>query len=122
MWSSRCSPYSLKKVEEIKDGVYNYARVLCHFGSIVMELVDAWAEGDGGQVFWCWQLCLPHFIIANCRKYVLEALRLQFQVKAVLSPHLTHHILWDCFINTKGGMGKNIPCDLHNEHVNKLLK
>lgn len=24
--------------------------------------------------------------------------------------------------NTKGGIGRNIPCDLHNEHVNKLLK
>ena len=111
-----------EKVEEIKDGVYNYARVLCHFRSIVMELVDAWAEGDGERVFQCWRLCLPHFIIANCRKYALEALRLKFQVKAVLSPHLAHHILWDRFINTKGGMGKNIPCDLHNKHVNKLLK
>ena len=43
-------------------------------------------------------------------------------MKAVLSPHLAYHILWDRFINTKGGMGKNIPCDLYNEHVNKLLK
>ena len=111
-----------KTVEEVKDGVYNYARVLCHFGSLVMELVDAWAEGDGERVFRCCRLFLPHFIIANCRKYALEALRLQFQVKAVLSPHLAYHILWDRFINTKGGMGKNIPCDLYNEHVNKLLK
>ena len=30
--------------------------------------------------------------------------------------------LWDRFINTKGGLGKKIPCDLHNEHMNKLLK
>ena len=59
---------------------------------------------------------------SNCRKYALEALRLQLQVKAVLSPELAQHILWDRFINTKGGVGRNIPCDLHNEHVNKLLK
>ena len=26
------------------------------------------------------------------------------------------------FINTRGDMGHNILCDLHNEHVNKLLK
>lgn len=25
-------------------------------------------------------------------------------------------------MNTHGGSGRNIPCDLHNEHVNKLLK
>ena len=65
---------------------------------------------------------LPHFIVANCQKYALEALRPQFLVKAVLSPHLAQHILWDRFINIRGGMGRNIPCDLHNEHVNKLLK
>ena len=25
-------------------------------------------------------------------------------------------------MNVRGGAGKNIPCDLHNEHVNKQLK
>ena len=25
-------------------------------------------------------------------------------------------------MNTNGGLGHNIPCDLHNEHVNKLFK
>lgn len=29
---------------------------------------------------------------------------------------------WHRFVNTKGGMGRNIPCDLYNEHVNKLVK
>ena len=110
------------KVDETNDGVYNYARVLCHFGALVMEFLDAWAEGDGDRVYCCYRLFLPHFIIENCRKYALESLRLQIQVKAMLSPHLAHYILWDRFINTKGGMGGNIPCDLHNEHMNKLLK
>ena len=110
------------KVVETQDGVYNYARVLCHFGALVMEFLDAWAEGDGDRMYCCYRLFLPHFIIANCRKYSLEVLRLQTQVKAMLSPHLAHHILWDRFINTKGGMGNNIPCNLHNEHINKLLK
>ena len=26
------------------------------------------------------------------------------------------------FVNTQGGKGKNIPCDLHNEHVNRVFK
>ena len=26
------------------------------------------------------------------------------------------------WFHTHGGLGRNIPCDLHNEHVNKLLK
>ena len=65
---------------------------------------------------------LSHFLTSNCRKYALEALQLQFQLRAVLSLYLAKHILWDRFINTKKGLGGNIPCDLHNEHVNKLLK
>ena len=44
------------------------------------------------------------------------------KVEAVLSPHLAHEIKWQRFVNTKGGMGKNIPCDLYNEFVNKIIK
>lgn len=30
--------------------------------------------------------------------------------------------MWDRFVNTRGGLGNNIPCDLYNEHVVKLIK
>lgn len=30
--------------------------------------------------------------------------------------------MWHRFVNTRGGMGRNIPCDLHNEHMNRLIK
>lgn len=30
--------------------------------------------------------------------------------------------MWDRFVNSRGGAGHNIPCDLHNEHVNKIFK
>ena len=30
--------------------------------------------------------------------------------------------MWDRFVNTKGGIGNNIPCDLYNEFVNKTIK
>ena len=111
-----------EKVADSGDGVYNYARTLCHYGSLVMEFIDTWHEGDGERAVRCWQLLLPHFLVANNRKYALESLRLQMQVKAILSPHLAQHIMWDRFINTRGGTGRNIPCDLHNEHVNRLIK
>lgn len=108
------------------DHVYNYTRVLCHYGAMVMEFRDTWGEGDGERVFRCWHLFLPHFIVAGRTKYSLEALRLQIQVqiqvKSVLSPQLAHQIMWDRFVNTHGRAGRNIPCDLYNEHVNKLLK
>ena len=35
---------------ESGDGKYNYARVLCHFCALVMNFLDAWAEGDGERM------------------------------------------------------------------------
>ena len=105
-----------------KDGVYNYACVLCHFGSLVMEFRDAWAEGDGERVHRCWKLFLPHFRASGRTKYSLQALRVQMQANVVLSPNLAHQVLWNRFVNLRGGAGNNIPCDLYNEHINKQLK
>ena len=41
------------------DGVYNYARTMCHLASLVMEFTDAWAEGDGERVVRCWRFPPP---------------------------------------------------------------
>ena len=110
------------KVTETEDCVHNYARVLCHYGAILMVFKDACSEGDGERVFQCWRLLLPHFKATGRHKYALEALRIQFQVNALLSPQLAHHIKWDRFVNTRGQMGTNIPMDLYNEHVVKMVK
>ena len=103
------------------DKVYNYARVLCHYGALMIEFRDGWAEVDGERVVRCWRLFMPHFRASGCTKYALEVLRLQIQLK-VLSPNLSHQIKWHRFVNTRGGLGMNIPCNLYNEHVNKLVK
>ena len=108
-------------MKESEDGVYGYARVLCHFAALVSEFTDAWSEGDGERVLRCWKIFMLHFHAERRTKYALEALRLQLQL-ATLSPDLVHQLTWGRFVNTHGGPGMNIPCDLHNEHVNKLFK
>ena len=87
-----------------------------------MELIDAWREGDGERVLRCWKLFLPHLKVSGCTKFSLEALKLQFQTRFTYSPNLAHQVTWHRFVNVRGGAGKNIPCDLFNEHINKLLK
>ncbi len=62
------------------DHVYGYARVLCHFASLVLLFVDAWKEGDGERVLRLWKIMMLHFHSERKTKYALEALRLQFQV------------------------------------------
>lgn len=103
------------------DYVYNYAKVLCHYGALVMEFRDGWGTGDGEKMFTCWCLLLPHFLATGRTKYSLEALRLQIQVKSVLSPRLAHQIMWNRIVNTHGGAGRNIPCDLYNEQLLKHI-
>ena len=108
---------SCRQIVESKDGVYNYTRVLGHYCGLVTEFRDALAEGDGERVYRCWRLMLPHFKSTGRTKYSLEA-----KVRAIASPRLAHQVKWDRFVNTHGGLGRNIPCDLYNEHVVRLVK
>jgi hypothetical protein len=110
------------EITECDDKVYNYARVLCHYGALITEFKNACERGDGKRIYRCWRIMLPHFKASKRTKYSLEALKLQFQVKCILSPQLAHQVLWDRCVNTRGSMGGNIPCDLYNEHVVKLIK
>ena len=89
--------------------------------TLALELTDAWWEGDGEHIICCWGIFLLHFHAAWCTKYALEALNLKLQLASLPSP-LAHQIKWNRFVNTHGGLGHNIPCDLHNKHVNKLFK
>ena len=111
-----------KTVTESGDGVYNYARQFCHYASLALEFLDAWAgvmvsvsSVAGEYVF------LLHFRDCGRTKYAWEALQLQFQT-VTLQPVVSHQLTWSRFINKRGGPGNNIPCDLHNEHLNKLFK
>ena len=86
-----------------------------------MEFRDTWGEGDGGRLARCWKLFMPHFIAAGHSKYALDV-KLQMQVSAFLSPNLAHQVMWNRFINTRGGLGRNFTGDLYNEYVNMMLK
>jgi len=110
------------EITDSGDTCYNYARVLCHYGSLLMEFRDAWAEGDGERVIRCWRLFLPHFQASGRTKYSLAAFNVQLQTKVTLSPNDAHQVMWHRFVNSRGGMGNNIPCDLYNEHINRLVK
>ena len=41
---------------------------------------------------------------------------------SVTSPNFAHQMKWNRFVNIKGGRGRNIPCELFNRHMNKLIK
>ncbi|KAL0985024.1 hypothetical protein UPYG_G00151990 [Umbra pygmaea] len=43
-------------------------------------------------------------------------------VNATLSPRMAHSVTWNRFGNGRVGKGRNIPPDLHLEHLNNFLK
>ena len=60
-----------ESVAETSDMVHNYmyARPLCHYGSLALEFVDAWEEGDGDRILRCWKIFLLHFYENGRTKY-----------------------------------------------------
>lgn len=52
----------------------------------------------------------------------MESLNLLLQHDYLLSPREVEELIWGRFINTHGQMGRNIPNDLHCEHLNRLCK
>ena len=68
-----------------------------------------------------WKYLLLLYRESGRTKYALEALNLHLQHYG-LPPRLAFEIVWSRFVNSKGGQGGNIPCDLHMEHLNRALK
>ena len=110
-----------KTLQKASDTAYDYARVFGHFASLALELKDAWSEGDGERVIQCLKVFMVHFRCSGRTKYSWEILRMLFQLE-YLPPSLSHQLKWARFVNTHGGLGRNIPCDLFNEHMNKIFK
>ena len=68
-----------------------------------------------------WKFLLFIFKASNKVNYSIEAFMLA-QYYVLLPPRLSQQLIWSRFVNTHGQPGKNIPCDLHLEHLNRSLK
>lgn len=107
-----------------RDDMFNYQSAFLEIGLLVMNFYDAISEGDGLRVVCCWKFMLLYLKEdgSSSRKYALEALYLQCQVNALLSPRAAHRLVWNRFFKSKCGAGGNIPLDLALEHFNKVIK
>ena len=104
------------------DAVFTYASELLTLGLFHMEFKQAIKEGDGGRVLRCWKYMLILFKGSLRKNYAIEALNLLYNYTIAMSPRQAEQLIWDRFINTKGQKGCNKSCDLHMEHLNRLLK
>ena len=104
------------------DNVHNYSTHLLSIGCLYFEMRDAIKEGDGERVLQCWRYLLPVFHNSGRKNYTIEAFHLLYQYHYGLPPRLAEQLKWNRFVNTQGRIGKNIPLDLHQEHLNRLCK
>lgn len=104
------------------DGVHDYTKHLISIGCIYLLFKDAIKEGDGNRVLQYYRYLLPVFINAGRRNYANESLNLLCQYHFDLPPQMAQQLIWSRFVNTVGIRGRNIPADLHLEHLNRILK
>ena len=104
------------------DEVYLYSSQLLTLGCMYLEFRDAIKEGDGYRVLRCYRYLLPMFVSSGRKNYAIESLNLLLQHNYLLSPREVEELIWGRFINTHGQTGRNIPNDLHCEHLNRLCK
>lgn len=104
------------------DHVQMYSRQLLSLGCFYLEYCDAIQEGDGDRVLRCWRYLLPIFQSSGRKNYSIEALQMLYQYHYKLTPRQAEQLLWNRFVNIHGLPGRNIPCDLHQEHLNRVCK
>ena len=105
-----------------KDHVCEYARDVLTLGLMYMEFADAIREGDGGRILRCWRHLLLIFKATGRKNYSIEAFNLLSQYQYIFSERMRMQLVWGRTVNTRGLPGKNIPCDLHMEHLNRECK
>ncbi len=99
--------------------VLEYSREVLSLGILFLDFKDAVREGDGDRVLLVWKYLMLLFKASN---YAIEALTLLSQYHLTLPPNLIEQLKWSRFININGIPGHNASCDLHMEHLNKLVK
>ena len=104
------------------DCVYEYSVQLLRMCLFYTEFADGIREGDGNRVLRCWKYMMPIFNSSGNTNYACEAANLVVQQMYTLPPRLASQLLWGRFVNVHGKPGKNIPVDLHMEHLNKIAK
>lgn len=113
--------FKKKKEEETASTVYDYTSLVISLGLLYLDFKDAVREGDGERVLRIWKYFMLIWKVTGHKNYACEAFTLLSQY-ILLPPHLAEQLKWSRFVNTHGLPGHNISCDLHMEHLNRLVK
>ena len=107
---------------EDNDKVVSYACDILSLGLLYIEFVDGIRQGNGDRIMRCWKYFLLYFKSSNHTNYSIEAFILLATVSLLISPRMAVHLKCNRTVNIHGRQGKNIPCDLYMEHLNRECK
>ena len=82
---------------------------------------DAVREGDADRIILYWKFLMVTFKQTKHYNYANEGFLFLAQT-LLLSPREVCDLKWNRTVNTTGRVGKNVPVDLHMEHLNRRLK
>ncbi len=102
--------------------MHDYSTRLLGLGCFYLVYCDAIREGDGERVLQCWRYLLPIFKSSGRKNYSIEVLNMLCQYEFELTPRQAQELIWSRFISTHSAPGRNIPGDLHQEHLNRVCK
>ena len=101
---------------------YDYTCEVLSLGLLFLNFKDSIREGDGDRILLMWKYFMLIFKAMGHKNYAAEALTLLSQCHITLPQNLAEQLKWSRFINTRGLPGHNVSCDLHMEHLNRLVK
>lgn len=96
--------------------------VLLTMKVLLTEFNDGIREGDGNRICRCWQFLMLIFKATGRQNYSVQAFTLLAQLNLIFSPRMAVQLKWNHTVNVHGRPGRNIPCDLHMEHLNRVCK
>ena len=103
------------------DCVQAYAMDFLTLGLLWHGYHESVRHGDGNRILTYWKFLGVVFKEEGHFNYAKEAFNLLAQ-SILLSPRKAAELKWCRTVNTHGRVGKNIPVDLHMEHLNRKLK
>ena len=105
-----------------EDHLPAYACEVLTLGLLYMEFTDAIREGDGERILRCWRYFMIVFKACGRKNYAIEAFTMLAQYHFLFTDRMRMQLIWSRTVNAHGRPGKNVSCDLHNEHLNRECK
>ena len=108
--------------ETSQDKVHQYALQVLNLGLLWHAFNDSTKEGDGNRILTYYKFFLLAYKAGKCHNYCKEVINLLLQYNFLFTERQAQQLKWCRVVNTSGKPGKNIPCDLQKEHLNRHLK